>query len=265
MTHLNFKNDYADVNGLKMYYETYGEGKPLLLIHGGCSTIQTSFGNIIPVLAKHRQVIAVEMQAHGRTGDRDSGLSFKQDANDVASLLQHLKIPKADFLGFSNGGQTTIEIALRHPGLVNKIILASIFYKREAVSPEFWKGFDTATLNDMPQVLKESFLAVNSRPDLLLNMFNKDVQRMKNFKGWSDEEVKSITAPVLIISGNHDVGSLEHCVEMYRIFPNSELAIFPGSHGTYLGALEFLENGIWPSFNATPLIEEFLDKQMDRD
>jgi pimeloyl-ACP methyl ester carboxylesterase len=260
MTHLNFESDYAEVNGLKMYYEIHGEGKPLVLIHGGGSTIQTSFGNIIPILAKHRQVIAVEMQAHGRTGDRDSDLSFEQDADDVAALLKHLKISKADFLGFSNGGQTTIEIALRHPELVGKIILASIFYKPDAVTPEFWKGFETATLNDMPQPLRESFLQVNNRPDLLLNMFNKDVQRMKHFKGWTDEQIQSIQAPVLIISGNHDVGSLEHCVEMYRNFPNSELVIFPGSHGTYLGAIESLENGVWPKFNATHLIEEFLDK-----
>jgi pimeloyl-ACP methyl ester carboxylesterase len=261
MTHLNFKNDYADVNGLKMYYEIHGEGKPLVLIHGGGSNIQTSFGNIIPHLAKHRQVIAVEMQAHGRTGDRDSDLSFEQDADDIAALLQHLKISKADFLGFSNGGQTTIDIALRHPELVRKIILASIFYKPDAVTPEFWKGFETATLNDMPEPLRESFLQINNRPDLLLNMFNKDVKRMKHFKGWTDEQIQSIQAPVLIISGNHDVGSLEHCVEMYRNFPNSELAIFPGGHGSYLGAIEFLENGIWPQFNATHLIEEFLDKE----
>jgi pimeloyl-ACP methyl ester carboxylesterase len=259
MAHLNFKNDYADVNGLKMYYEIYGEGKPLVLIHGGGSTIQTSFGNIIPALAKQLQLIAVEMQAHGRTSDRNSDLSFQQDADDIAALLEHLKISKADFLGFSNGGQTTIEIALRHPDLVHKIILASIFTKR-VEAPEFWKGFDTATLNDMPTLLRESFLQVNNRPDLLLNMFNKDVKRMKHFKGWPDEQIKSIQVPALIISGNHDVGSLEHTIEMYRNFPNGELAIFPGSHGTYLGALESLENGVWPAFNSSELIEEFLNK-----
>lgn len=261
MTHLNFESDYAEVNGMKMYYEIYGEGKLLVLIHGGGSTIQTSFGNIIPVLEKSRRLIAVEMQAHGRTGDRNSDLSFEQDADDVASLLQYLKITKADFLGFSNGGQTTIEIALRHPELVRKIILASTFYKRDAAAPAFWKGFDTATLNDMPKLLQESFLQVSNRPDLLMNMFNKDVKRMKHFKDWSDEQIQSIQAPVLIISGTHDVGSLEHCIEMYRNFPNSELTIFPGGHGTYMGAAESLENGIWPRFNATYLIEEFLDKE----
>ncbi len=169
----NFKSGYSEVNGLTLYYEIYGEGKPLVLLHGGGSTIQTSFGKIIPLLAKHRQVIGVELQAHGRTNDRNTDLTFQQDADDVAALLQNLKISKADFLGFSNGGQTTIEIALRHPQLVNKIIIASAFYKRSAASPQFWKGFERATLNDMPQVLREAFLAVNNNPESLMNMFKK--------------------------------------------------------------------------------------------
>src|ERR1700733_14941843 len=97
-----FTRGYSEVNGLKMYYEIHGEGKPLVLIHGGGSTIQTSFGNIIPLLAKHRQIVAVELQAHGRTNDRDTDLTFKQDADDVAAVLNDLKIPKADILGFSN-------------------------------------------------------------------------------------------------------------------------------------------------------------------
>src|SRR5215510_560547 len=107
--------NYANVNGIKMYYEIHGQGKPLVLIHGGGSTIQTTFGNLIPLLAKRRQIIAMDLQAHGRTGDRPADLSFEQDADDVAGLLNNLKITKADFLGFSNGGHTLIEIYLRHP------------------------------------------------------------------------------------------------------------------------------------------------------
>lgn len=256
----NFKSAYAEVNGLNMYYEIYGEGKPLVLIHGGGSTIQTSFGKIIPLLAKHRQLIAVEMQAHGRTNDRDTGLSFEQDADDVAALLQNLNISKADFLGFSNGGQTTIELALRYPQIINKIILASTFYKRNAAPPQFWEGFEQATLNDMPEVLRKAFLSVNNNDASLMNMFKKDVQRMKNFKGWQDEQLQSIQAPTLVINANNDVGSAEHAVEMYRSILNCELAIFPGGHGTYLGIVESLDNGQLPAFNASYLIEEFLDK-----
>ena len=258
---LTFKNGYSEVNGLKMYYEIYGQGKPLVLIHGGGSTIQTSFGRIIPLLAMHRQLIAVELQAHGHTNDRKTDLTFEQDADDVAQLLNNLKIPKADFLGFSNGGHTTIEIALRHPKMVDKIILASAFYKRSAVVPQFWEGFDHVKLSDMPQVLRDGQLSANGNDTVaLLNSFNKDVQKMKVFKGWTDEQMKSIKVPTLVINGNKDVGSMEHAVEMSRIIPNCELAIFPGGHGTYLGAIESLDNGKWTKFNATELIEGFLNK-----
>jgi len=255
----DFSTGYSQVNGLKMYYEIYGEGKPLVLIHGGGSTIQTTFGNIIPLLLKQRQIIAMELQAHGRTGDRLTDLSFEQDANDVATLLGNLKIEKADFFGYSNGGQMLIEIALRYPGLVNKLIIASAFYKRNAAPHEFWKGFDHATLEVMPQSLKEGFLKVNNNRKALENMFNKDVQRMKSFKGWNEEQIQSIKAPTLIINGNNDIGSVEHAVEMYRIFPNSQLAILPGKHGAYMGAIEFLEKGKWSQQYIVDIINDFLE------
>lgn len=256
----DFKSGYSEVNGLKMYYEIYGQGKPLVLIHGGGSTIQTSFGRIIPLLAKHRQVIGVELQAHGHTSDRNTELSFEQDADDVAALLHNLSISKADFLGFSNGGHTLIEIALRHPGLVNKLILASTFYKRSAIVPQFWDGFNGATLHQMPEVLQNGYLAANNDPAGLQNMFNRDVQRMKTFRGWSDEQMRSIKASVLVINGNNDVGTPEHAVEMYRLIADCELAIFPGGHGDYLGAIETLGDNEWSKFNATHLVEQFLDK-----
>ncbi len=259
MTADAFTNGYSEVNGLKMYYEIHGQGKPLVLIHGGGSTIQTSFGNIIPLLSKHRQIIAMDLQAHGRTNDRDTGLAFEQDADDVAALLNNLKIPKADILGFSNGGQTTIEIALRHPQLINKMIIASAFYKRDAIVPQFWEGFDHATLNVMPEALRKEFLRVNNNEAALLNMFNRDVQRMKGFKGWTDDQMRSIKAPALVINGNNDVGSAEHAVEMYRIIPNCQLAILPGKHGSYLGTMECLENEVWTQQYVVDLIEQFLD------
>src|SRR5713226_6395711 len=108
---------YAPINGLDMYYEIYGAGAmPLVLIHGGGSTIETTFGNILPLLSDYGKVIAVELQAHGRTNDRDAPESFEQDADDVAALLHYLKVDKANFLGFSNGGTTTMQIAISHPG-----------------------------------------------------------------------------------------------------------------------------------------------------
>src|SRR6478609_1490893 len=105
---------YADVNGLHMYYEIHGSGFPLVLIHGGGSTLQSTFGRIIPLLAQTHQVIAVEMQAHGHTADIDRPLSFAQDADDIAALLAHLNISQADIMGFSNGASTTLQFAIRH-------------------------------------------------------------------------------------------------------------------------------------------------------
>jgi pimeloyl-ACP methyl ester carboxylesterase len=131
---------YASVNGIKMYYEIHGKGKPLVLIHGGGSTIYTSFGRIIlPVLATSHQFIAVELQAHGHTSDRNGPESFEQDADDVAELLKQLDIPKADIFGFSNGGSTALMVAIRHPERVSKLIAASAMYKRDGMHPWFWE------------------------------------------------------------------------------------------------------------------------------
>src|SRR5579871_764152 len=137
---IHFESGHSDVNGIKMYYEIHGQGQPLVLIHGGGSTITTSFGKILPMLAEDYKVIAVELQAHGHTSDRNSPESFEQDADDVVTLLKNLKIEKASFFGFSNGGNTAMQIANRHPEIVQKLILASTFYKREGFPPGFFEG-----------------------------------------------------------------------------------------------------------------------------
>jgi pimeloyl-ACP methyl ester carboxylesterase/uncharacterized protein YndB with AHSA1/START domain len=257
---LNFTSGYTEVNGLNMYYEIYGNGQPLVLIHGGGSTIQTSFGRIIPQLAKRRQIIAVELQVHGRTNDRDTPSSFQQDADDVAKLLQNLQIAKADFLGFSNGGHTTFEIAIRHPNMINKIILCSTFYKRSEVYQQFWENMNKATFNDMPQIYKDEFLKINNDQTALLKMFKRDASRMKTFSDWSDEQIRSIKTPALIICGDKDVNSVEHATEMYRMLANSQLAIIPGGHGKYLGEITTLIDGEWTQDYITPLIEQFLNE-----
>ena len=113
------RGGYAQVNGIRMYYETYGpeRGVPLVLLHGGGSTIDVTFGRILPFLAHDRRVIAIEEQAHGRTSDRNAPLSFATSADDVAALLEHLKIQQADVFGFSNGASVGMEVAIRHPKL----------------------------------------------------------------------------------------------------------------------------------------------------
>jgi pimeloyl-ACP methyl ester carboxylesterase len=260
---LTFKSGFSDVNGLKMYYEVRGnKGDHLVLIHGGGSTIGTSFGRIIPMLAKDCKVIAVELQAHGHTGDRDSPESFEQDADDVAQLLHNLQISKASFFGFSNGGNTAMQIAIRHPEIVNKLILASAFYKREGMQPGLFDGMKQATIKDMPESLKSAFLKINPDSSKLLNMFNKDRERMINFKDWKDETISSIKAPTLIICGDRDVMVPEHSVAMSKLIANSRLMILPGTHGEYIGVAESSKrDSKMPELNVE-IINDFLNKQL---
>jgi len=228
---------YANVNGLNMYYEIYGSGSPLVIIHGGGSTIQTTFGRVLSDLAKNHKVIAVEMQAHGRTADIDRPLSFEQDADDIAQLLKHLAIDQADIFGFSNGATTTLQMAIRHPRLVNKIILASGFYKRSGAQPWLWEMMANATFEGMPQPFKDAFLKVNPDSNALYRMYERDVARMQSFTDIPEEQMKSIKSPALIISGDADVATAEHTVEMHRILKDSRLAIFPCGHGDYIGEI----------------------------
>lgn len=250
---------YSDVNGMKMYYEIYGEGKPLVLIHGGGSTIETTFGRVIPMLAKKYQVIAMDLQAHGRTADRDAPESFEQDADDVAALLKNLNISKADFFGFSNGGTTTVQIAIRYRQLVNKIILGSALCKRHGIAPQFWDFMEQASLANMPNELKEGYLKVSPNPQGLQVMHDRDVERMRNFKDIPDEEIEAIKAPTLIISGDRDIVKPEHALELHHQIDKSSLAIIPGVHGEYIGEITTLKSGSNEADFVIPMIERFLD------
>ncbi len=235
--HSNFKSGYSEVNGIKMYYERSGKGSTLVLLHGGGSTIESSFGRIIPLLAMHYDVIGVELQNHGRSGSRDIPQTFEQDADDVAALVKSLGISKASFLGFSNGGTTALQIAIRHPELVEKLIIAAAAYKRNGMIPGFFDGMSQASLSNMPNELKEAFMKVNPDGSKLQHMFEKDRDRMIGFKDIPDDLVKAITAPTLIINGDKDVVMPEHAVAMYRLIPNCELAIIPGGHGKCIGEI----------------------------
>lgn len=250
---------YAPVNGIKMYYEVHGTGTPLVLIHGGGSTINTTFGRILPLLSQHYKVIAMELQAHGRTSDRNAPESFEQDADDVAALLHHLNISKAHIMGFSNGGNTAMQIAVRHAALVNKLVIISAFYKREGMISGFFDGMQLATIDNMPAPLKDGYLQVNNDPQGLQTMFNKDRERMLNFKDWSDETLTSIQAPALLISADHDVAKPEHAVKMSQLIPNAELMILPGTHGSCIGEICSNQSSEIPEATVA-VIREFLDK-----
>jgi pimeloyl-ACP methyl ester carboxylesterase len=258
---LLIKSGYSEVNGLNMYYEIYGQGKPLVLIHGGGSTIQSNFEKVIPLFAKSRKVIAVELQAHGRTNDRNKDLTFEQDADDVTALLKNLNIDKADFLGFSNGGTTTMQIAIRHPGIVDKMILASPLAKRNGVPEWFWDFMKQASLENMPAQLKTAYLQVAPDSNGLQIMHDRDVNRMIHFKDIPDEVIRSIRSPTLIIIGDKDVITPEHALELHRQIANSELAIIPGGHGEYIGEITTIGPDFKESELVVPMIEKFLNRK----
>jgi pimeloyl-ACP methyl ester carboxylesterase len=253
----NFRPGYADVNGLKMYYEIGGEGTPLVLIHGGGSTIQTTFGRIIDELAKTHQVLAVELQTHGHTSDRNAELSFEQDADDVAELMRQLNIPKADLFGFSNGGSTAMYLALRHPEQVGKVICASALLKRDGATPQFWDFMKNGSLQDMPRELKTAFMEIHNDSARLQVMHDKCVNRMLSMKDMTDEELKSIKAPVLMVGGDSDVPTREHLAQVSRLVPDCKLVILPGGHGDYMGEISSPRRDE-KQFEFVPIVERFL-------
>lgn len=250
---------YANVNGLVMYYEIQGSGTPLVLIHGGGSTIQTTFGRVLHLFAQSHKVIAVEMQAHGHTADIDRPLSFEQDADDIAELLKQLNINKADIFGFSNGANTTLQFAIRHPELTNKIVVASTFYKKSGAHGWFWDMMSKPTFEGMPQQLKDAFLKINPDTNALHRMYERDVARMQFFPSITDEQMKTIKVPALIIIGDHDVVAPEHAIEMQHMLANSRLAILPGGHGEYIGEITTPQNIIYIS-GIVSMISEFLNE-----
>ena len=258
---MHLTSGYAEVNGLNMYYEIHGQGYPLMLIHGGGSTIQSSFEKVIPFFAQNRKVIAVELQAHGRTSDRNKDLSFEQDADDVAALLNYLGIGKADVFGFSNGGTTTLQLAIRHPERVRKIVLGSALAKRNGVPGWFWDFMQQAKLEHMPEQLKQAYKEVAPDTAGLQTMHDRDVKRMVNFKDIPDDKIKSIQAPTLIMIGDKDLITPEHALELHRQIAGSELAIIPGGHGGYIGEITTLQPGTKESDFAVPIIEKFLSKK----
>ena len=256
---------YAPVNGLNLYYELHGAGNPLVLLHGGGSTIKSTFGRILPELAKTHQVIGVELQAHGHTLDIDRPLSFEQDADDVAELLKHLQIMKADIMGFSNGGTTALQIAIRHPELVNKLVLASATFRRDGMIPGFFDGFPNATLANMPQKLIDAYMEANPDPNGLQRMFDRDVARMMAFKDIPDADIHAIMAPALVMNADQDVIMPEHALALFRALPHAQLAILPGWHGEYVGEICSRNNESELPGLVTAMIEAFLQDLYTQD
>jgi pimeloyl-ACP methyl ester carboxylesterase len=232
---------YAPVNGLKMYYEIYGEGKPLVLIHGAFMTINTNFADMIPELSKNRKVIALELQGHGRTGDIDRPFSAETMADDVAALLQYLKTDTADIFGYSLGGEVALQMAIRHPQMVRRLITVSAVYKSDGWSPETRAVFPLLKPEFFTGTpIKKAYDSLAPDPKQFPQLVNKIKIMSTTPFDFTDEKIKSIKCPVLIITADGDGVLPEHALNMYRLFGGNymvdfgpvhktQLAIFPGS------------------------------------
>ncbi|HEX6796736.1 MAG TPA: alpha/beta hydrolase [Ktedonobacterales bacterium] len=250
------ESGYAPVNGLEMYYETFGSGGdvPLVLLHGNLSTIDSSFGKLLPALAATRRVIAVEQQGHGHTADIDRPFSTRQWAEDTLALLRHLQIEQADFLGYSSGGAVALEIALRHSDLVRTLVWAGgTSYRRDGLYPELLAGSEAMTpdaLDGSP--FQQAYAAVAPHPENWHQLVAKVADLDRTTDGWPPEAIRSLQPPALLIIGDSDIVRPEHVVEMFRLLgggvigdlvglPRSQLAVLPGTtHVTLVDRADWL-------------------------
>ncbi|MGO4534756.1 alpha/beta fold hydrolase [Leifsonia sp. 2MCAF36] len=208
---------------------------PLLLIHGGGSTIETNWGLLLPLVAPTRSVLAVELQGHGRTVPGDRPASFEGSADDVAAVLAALGVGPVDVLGFSNGGQVALQLAARHPSAVRRLIAASAPVHRSAMIDGFWDGLAAGTFGDLPEPYRAADLAVSRDPEHARRMFDLDRELMLGFEDFPDALLASIAAPTLVVGADRDVVRASHFVELAALLPDARLLIVPGTHGDYLG------------------------------
>lgn len=228
---------YAAVNGLKMYYETHGTARPgvpaLVLLHGGSGTLETSFAKLLPLLAANRRVIAIEQQGHGHTADIDRPLSYPQMADDTAALLASLEIGKVDCLGFSDGGNVALQLALRHPESVRKLIVGGANTRADGMKPESIAFIKAATPESWPPPVKAAYMRVAPDPQHWAPFIQKVKRLWLETPDWPAAQLQSIHTPVLLVYGDHDDVRLEHAVLLQSLIPDSQLAVLPGtSHFT---------------------------------
>jgi pimeloyl-ACP methyl ester carboxylesterase len=257
---------YVPVNGLQMYYEIHGTGQPLVLLHGAFSAIGTSFGQLVPGLAEDRQVVGFELQAHGHTADIDRPLTLEALADDVAAAIDQLGLGRADIFGYSTGAAVALQVVLRHPEVVRKLVLASVTYNMAGVHPGLMEGLGEMT----PEMMHGSpwhdeYVRIAPRPEDFPKLFAKKTEMDRQIKDLPAEAISSIKAPTLLIIGDSDLVRPEHAVEMFRLLgggvfgdtpaglPDSQLAVLPGtSHVTVVNRAELLVPMI-TSFLAAPM------------
>ena len=233
----------VDINGMKMYYEVSGAGEPLVVLHGAYMNIPT-MGDIVPLLARTHKVYAVEMQGHGRTTDIDRPITYQNLADDVAAFMDSVGLPKADVFGYSMGAIAGLQLAIRHPARVNKLVAASGAYDVRGWQPEFTAFIPQLTVDfmvGMPMAAEYKKLAAdtNGFPELARKLIALEKEPM----AW-EQEVRQVKTPVLIIAGDADVATLEHTVAFFRLLgggvmgdmgkplPAARLAVLPATSHT---------------------------------
>jgi pimeloyl-ACP methyl ester carboxylesterase len=225
---------YADVNGLHLYYETYGSGSPLVLLHGGMLTIDLNFARLIPTLAQSHTVIAVEQQGHGRTANIDREITYANLASDVVALLDHLGIEKAAVIGHSMGGGVALELAVNHPERVSAVVPISASVSKDGLHPDLSDPSTFATSPIMPTAqdfadFKEAYERLSPHPEqfdaFLMTLSGMDA----DFAGWSDEQLAGISCPFLIVQGDTDFTTIAHAGVMLAKIPGAQLAVIPAT------------------------------------
>ena len=231
------------INGMQMYYEVSGKGDPLIVLHGAYMNIP-SMGAIIPKLAKTHKVYAVELQGHGRTNDIDRAITYPHLADDVAAFMDAKGIQQADVFGYSMGAAVGLQLAIRHPGKVKKLAAASVAYDVAGWQPEFKAMLPTMTVDTLAATpLEKEYRKLAANPDGFRALAKKLIALEHEPMAWGPQ-VKALKAPVLIVTGDADVATLEHAVAMFRLLggggmgdmgkplPASRLAVMPATSHT---------------------------------
>jgi pimeloyl-ACP methyl ester carboxylesterase len=227
---------YAKVNGLEMYYERHGSGddgsRPLVLLHGGVHTVGLSFGAVLPALGRGRRIVAPELQGHGHTADTEREMSVPNFASDVLALLDRLGIEQADFIGFSLGGLTALEIAVRHPERVGRLVLAATHYHQDGYHEEVrTPDYTSPRLPSQEdfQAWADAYAAVAPHPEHFEEFLGRVTGAAHAPLPWTADDLRGLTAPTLLLIGDTDFVRIEHAAEMRELIPGARLAVLPGT------------------------------------
>jgi pimeloyl-ACP methyl ester carboxylesterase len=252
------KGDRVQVNGMELYYEVSGDGDPLIVLHGAYMNIP-SMGAIIPELAKTHRVYALEFQGHGRTTDMDRPITYPNLADDVAAFMAAVGLQRADVFGYSVGAVVGLQLAIRHPAQVSKLVAASVAYDLAGWQPEFKAVIPQMTVQMMLDTpFAKDYRALAPNPDGFPELARKLIALEKEPMAW-EKDVKALGLPVLVITSDYDVATLEHSVALFRLLggtgmgdmgkplPAARLAVLPGtSHTAIITQPDLLQAFIQP-------------------